>query len=89
VDCFFVLETVPDVQCSPETYEDCMDIVKEVIHALGPTNQPTWQVPYFQPKEECQEVPYEQCVNIEEKVGRELNTGPNIRILATGQKYFP
>ena len=30
VDCFYVLKTVPDVECSPETYEDCIDLVKEV-----------------------------------------------------------
>ena len=31
VECYFVLETVPDLECSPESYEDCDDIVKQVI----------------------------------------------------------
>ena len=31
VDCFYVLKTVPDVECSPESYEDCIDVVKEVV----------------------------------------------------------
>ena len=34
VDCYFVLKTVPDLQCSPESYEDCEDIVKQVLHIL-------------------------------------------------------
>ena len=33
VDCFYVLKTVPDVECAPETFEDCIDVVKEVILA--------------------------------------------------------
>ena len=31
VDCFYVLKTVPDVECAPESYEDCIDVVKEVL----------------------------------------------------------
>ena len=31
VECYFVLETVPDLECSPESYEDCDDIVKQVM----------------------------------------------------------
>ena len=30
VDCFLVLKTVPDLECSPEAYEDCIDVAKEV-----------------------------------------------------------
>ena len=33
VDCFYVLKTVPDIECAPESYEDCIDVVKEVILA--------------------------------------------------------
>jgi len=54
VDCFYVLKTVPDVECAPESYEDCIDVVKEI--------------PYFEPKEECVEVPVEVCVQVEEQV---------------------
>ena len=30
MDCFLVLKTVPDLECSPEAYEDCIDVAKEV-----------------------------------------------------------
>ena len=33
MDCFYVLKTVPDIECAPESYEDCIDVVKEVILA--------------------------------------------------------
>ena len=37
-------------ECSPSSYQDCNDIVKEV--------------PYLSPEEQCEEVPYEECVEV-------------------------
>ena len=35
MDCFLVLKTVPDLECSPEAYEDCIDVAKEVETLLN------------------------------------------------------
>jgi len=60
VDCFLVLKTVPDLECSPEAYEDCIDVAKEV--------------PYFEPQEECFQVPFEVCSLVEEEVPTKVCT---------------
>ena len=50
VDCFFVLKNVPYIECSPKPYQDCTDVVKDV--------------PYIGHEEQCQEVTYEECVEV-------------------------
>ena len=50
VDCFFVLKNVPDIECSPQPYQDCTDVVKDV--------------PYIGHEEQCEEVTYEECVEV-------------------------
>jgi hypothetical protein len=47
VDCYLVLKTVPDLECSPETYEDCTDVAKQArdLHQLNffyHTRFPIW-----------------------------------------------
>ena len=51
LDCFFVLKKVPDLECSPRPYQDCKDVIKDV--------------PYLAPEEQCEDVPYEQCVEVQ------------------------
>ena len=72
VDCFLVLKTVPDLECSPEAYEDCIDVAKEVrIEKLLENNLVLFscKVPYFEEEEECFQVPFEVCSLVEEEVG--------------------
>ena len=72
VDCFLVLKTVPDLECSPEAYEDCIDVAKEVrIEKLLKNNLVLFsrKVPYFEEEEECFQVPFEVCSLVEEEVG--------------------
>ena len=52
VDCFFVLKNVPDIECSPKPYQDCTDVVKDV--------------PYIGHEEQCEEVIYEECVEVKQ-----------------------
>ena len=54
VDCFFVLKTVDDLECSPVSYEDCKE---EVV-----------DVPYLTEEEQCEDVEFEECVDVEEQV---------------------
>ena len=72
VDCFLVLKTVPDLECSPEAYEDCIDVAKEVrIEKLLENNLVlfSFKVPYFEEEEECFQVPFEVCSLVEEEEG--------------------
>ena len=72
MDCFLVLRTVPDLECSPEAYEDCIDVAKEVrIEKLLGNNLVLFscKVPYFEEEEECFQVPFEVCSLVEEEVG--------------------
>ena len=73
MDCYFVLKTVPDLQCSPESYEDCEDILKQVslLHLMSTNLLP--KVPFFDSKEECVDVPYQNCVDVEEEVKLSCN----------------
>jgi len=54
VDCFFVLKTVDDIECSPKSYEDCVDNAIEV--------------PYLDEEEQCEDIEYDDCVDVEEQV---------------------
>ena len=54
VECFFVLKTVDDIECSPRSYEDCTDTAVEV--------------PYLDQEERCEDVEYDDCVDVEEQV---------------------
>jgi len=58
VDCVHVLKTVPELQCTPEVFRDCADY--EQI------------VPYLEEDEECEEIIFDQCLEIEEKIPVEV-----------------
>ena len=54
VECFFVLKTVDDIECSPTSYEDCTDTAVDV--------------PYLDQEELCEDIEYDDCVDVEEQV---------------------
>ena len=54
VDCYFVLKTVDDIECSPVSYEECLDYVVDV--------------PYLDEELECEDVEFDDCVDVEEQV---------------------
>ena len=54
VDCYFILKTVDDLECSPVSFEECKD---EVV-----------DVPYLEDEEKCEEIEFDECVDIEEQV---------------------
>ena len=54
VDCYFVLKTVDDLECSPVSYEDCKNTVVDV--------------PYLEQEEQCEDVEFDECVDVEEQV---------------------
>ena len=54
VDCYFVLKTVDDLECSPVSYEDCKNNVVDD--------------PYLELEEQCEDVEYDECVDVEEQV---------------------
>ena len=54
VDCYFVLKTVDDLECSPVSYEDCKNTVVDV--------------PYLEQEEQCEDVEFDECVDVEESV---------------------
>ena len=69
MDCYLVLKTVQDLDCSPESYEDCTDVLKKVRHAASEEEEDfPPQVPYFENVEECVEVPIEICYDVDEQV---------------------
>merc|ERR1712079_384739 len=47
-----------ELECVPKPYEDCMDVAKDI--------------PYLEPAEECEEIFYDDCIEIIEKVPVEL-----------------
>jgi len=71
IDCFFVLKKVADLECAPTSYQDCTDLVKEV--------------PYLAPEEQCDDVAFEECVEIEEQVPIQVCTtvDPNREAVTT------
>ena len=54
VECFFVLKTVDDLECSPRSYEDCTNTVIDV--------------PYIDQEEVCEDLEFDDCVDVEEQV---------------------
>jgi len=65
VDCFFVLKTVDDIECSPTSVEDC---TSEAI-----------EVPYLDKEEVCEDIEFDDCVDVEEQVPIQIckNVDPN------------
>ena len=54
VDCFFILKTVDDIECSPTSVEDCTNTAIEV--------------PYLDQEEICEDIEFDDCVDVEEQV---------------------
>ena len=50
VECVTVLKDVPEVECKPEPYTECNDIAIDI--------------PFLEPAEECEEVVFEDCVEV-------------------------
>ena len=50
VECVNVLRKVPELQCTPEVYEDCNAVEKKV--------------PYLEPQEDCVEVTFDECQEV-------------------------
>ena len=50
VECVTVLKNVPEVNCTPEPYEECNDLARDI--------------PYLEPAEECEEIAYDDCVEV-------------------------
>ena len=51
VECITVLQDVPDLKCVPEPYTECNDIAIDI--------------PFLEPAEECEEVVFEDCVEVQ------------------------
>ena len=52
VECVTVLKVVPEIASVPEPYTECNDIAIDI--------------PFLEPAEECEEVTFEDCVEVEE-----------------------
>ena len=50
MECITVLQDVPDLKCVPEPYTECNDIAIDI--------------PFLEPAEECEEVVFEDCVEV-------------------------
>ena len=50
VDCFIVLKNVTELECTPEIYRDCNDVERKI--------------PYLVPDEECEEITFDECVDV-------------------------
>ena len=50
VDCTIVLKKVPELECVPEVFEECSDVAQDV--------------PYLAAEEKCEEVAYDECVEV-------------------------
>ena len=50
IECVNVLKKVPELQCTPEIFEDCNDVEKKV--------------PYLVPEEDCVEVTFDECQEV-------------------------
>ena len=50
VECAIVLKEVPELECVPKLFEECMDVAQET--------------PFLAPDEECEEVAYDECVEV-------------------------
>jgi len=58
VECHTILRPVPDIECVPEPYIECNDIAVDI--------------PFLEPAEECEEIVFDDCVEIQEKIPVEL-----------------
>jgi len=58
VECHTILRPVPDVECVPEPYLQCNDIAVDI--------------PFLEPAEECEEIVFDECLEIQEKIPVEL-----------------
>ena len=54
VECVNVLKKVPELQCTPEVYEDCNAVEKKV--------------PYLEPQEDCVEVTFDECQEVAKSI---------------------
>ena len=50
VDCYYVLKEVPELECTPNVREECMDFEKKI--------------PFLEPEERCEEVIFDECVTV-------------------------
>ena len=50
IDCVNIMRSVPEVQCTPEAFRECKDVERKV--------------PYLVPEEECEEVTFDECVEV-------------------------
>ena len=60
VVCDTVLKRVPELVCVPEVMEECNDFPKEI--------------PFLVDEEECEEVVFDECVEVSEKIPVEVET---------------
>ena len=51
VDCVNVLKKVPELQCTPEVFRECNDVEKKI--------------PYLEEAEDCVEVTFDECQEVE------------------------
>ena len=47
VECVTVVKNKPEIECTPEPYQDCNDVAKDI--------------PYLEPGEECEEIFFDEC----------------------------
>ena len=50
IDCVRVLKSVPELECTPQSYRECNDFEQKV--------------PYFEEEEECEEVTFDECIEV-------------------------
>ena len=60
VDCVNVLKKVPELQCTPEVFRECNDVEKKI--------------PYLEEAEDCVEVTFDECQEVEINVLVNSNT---------------
>ena len=60
VVCDIVLKKVPELTCVPEVLEECNDFPKEI--------------PFLVDEQECEEVVFDECVEVSEKIPVEVRT---------------
>ena len=54
-----MLKDVPEVECKPEPYTECNDIAVDI--------------PFLEPAEECEEVVFEDCVEVTKELNFKIN----------------
>ena len=50
VECVNVLKKVPELQCTPEIFEDCNEVEKKI--------------PYLEEQEDCVEITFDECQEV-------------------------